>query len=833
MAAAEMDRLLQPAANDTEVRLAEDQAPVLRGYAKARYGPKPWHCQRRVGAPAYQYLLWQRDLLYRCAMPDRATLYAHSVPGSDISAWEPLAAHAMAVALAASTRAAAFGWGPAASALGFLHDLGKASDAFQAYLRPTVSAQTKVDHSTAGARIAQAHFPFPTGRLLAFAIAGHHAGLPDAEDLIRRLDPQRTALAGHERWTEAIPPPDPRGMAACRRLDVGSNPAFTTAFLTRMLFSCLVDADFMETERFYAAQAGSPVERGSFTPLAVLADRLRTYLGAKRRHDTEVNRLRSHVLDQVTAKASMPPGLFTLTVPTGGGKTLTSLSWALEHARRHGLRRVVYVIPYTSIIEQTASVFRDALGTASDVLEHHASFDWEAALHAGSSAAGADSSEGRDGIGKLRRAAENWDTPVIVTTAVQFFESLFASRTSRCRKLHNLAQSVIVLDEAQTLPLHLLHPCLGALDQLARNYGASVLLCTATQPALRTQDGFKLGLDIPPERELAPDPQALYTRLRRVRVERLEGSTEDETIAARFAERPQMLCIVNKRAHAHALFSAISEFEGAVHLTTLMCARHRRAVLAQVRADLASGKPVRLVATSLIEAGVDVDFPEVWRAMAGLDQVAQAAGRCNREGKSAAAGRVVVFTPAAHAAPHELRAAIGEADGVFRRHTDPLCLEAVHDYFGQLYWTKGEAAFDAAKLDGKPYPILLALKERGGTLDFPFASIARVFRLIDEAMEPVIVPWQSSPEDTGAVMLLRRVGAMDKPLRDDLRALQQYIVPVPPKVRADWLARGVIAPVHPALGEALLAFPDLAHYDELSGLRLADLSHRSSEANQI
>ncbi len=399
-------------------------------------------------------------------MPDRATLYAHSVPGFDISAWEPLAAHATAVALAASARAAAFGWEPAASALGFLHDLGKASEAFQAYLRPTFFVQTKVDHSTAGARIAQAHSPFPTGRLLAFAIAGHHAGLPDAEDLVRRLDPQRTALAGHGRWTEAIPPPDPRGMAACRRLDVGNNPAFATAFLTRMLFSCLVDADFVETERFYAAQAGTPLERGGFTPLAVLADRLRTYLAAKRRHDTEVNRLRSHVLDHVTTKASMPPGLFTLTVPTGGGKTLTSLSWALEHARAHGLRRVVYVIPYTSIIEQTASVFRDALCTECDVLEHHTSFDWEAALRAGSSAAGADSSEGRDGIGKLRRAAENWDAPVIVTTAVQFFESLFASRTSRCRKLHNLAQSVLVLDEAQTLPLHLLHPCLAALNRV-------------------------------------------------------------------------------------------------------------------------------------------------------------------------------------------------------------------------------------------------------------------------------------------------------------------------------------------------------------------------------
>ncbi len=214
---------------------------------------------------------------------------------------------------------------------------------------------------------------------------------------------------------------------------------------------------------------------------------------------------------------------------------------------------------------------------------------------------------------------------------------------------------------------------------------------------MRTQDGFKTGLDIPAERELAPDPQALYTKLKRVRVERLQGLTEDITVAQRFADQRQMLCVVNKRAHAHALVRSILDLEGAVHLTTLMCPRHRRAVLAGVRADLLAGKPVRLVATSLIEAGVDVDFPEVWRAMAGLDQIAQAAGRCNREG-GPVQGRVVVFTPADHDPPHELRAALGEADGVFGRHEDPLSLSAVHDYFNQLYWTKGEAAFDAAKL---------------------------------------------------------------------------------------------------------------------------------------
>ncbi|WP_437374622.1 CRISPR-associated helicase/endonuclease Cas3 [Inquilinus limosus] len=307
----------------------------------------------------------------------------------------------------------------------------------------------------------------------------------------------------------------------------------------------------------------------------------------------------------------------TLTVPTGGGKTLASLSFALEHAVRHGLRRVIYVIPYTSIIEQTAQVFRQALGSEDDILEHHASFDWERARRT------RPDDEAPDALAKLQRAAENWDVPVVVTTAVQFFESLFADRPSRCRKLHNIAGSVVVLDEAQTMPVHLLRPCMAAIDELARHYGASVVLCTATQPALRAVDGFENGgFAIDDERELAPDPQDLYRRLKRVAVERLPGPVDDAAIARRFAEQPQMLCIVNRRAHAQRLFAAIRDLPGAVHLSTLMCPLHRRQVLAGLRDRLRQRLPVRLVATSLIEAGVDIDFPEVWRAAAGIDSIA-------------------------------------------------------------------------------------------------------------------------------------------------------------------------------------------------------------------
>jgi CRISPR-associated endonuclease/helicase Cas3 len=765
--------------------------------------------------------------------------YAHSLPGYPTDKWELLADHLRDVGKCAAEFGTPFGATAIARAAGLLHDIGKCSVAFQRYIGAGGQAgeggRGSVDHSTAGAREAARRYPGPLGRLLAFGIAGHHAGLADAAELDRRLAPKHEipdytgweAHAGSLPDAEELTPPD-----SFRR---GPHRGFSQAFLVRMVFSCLVDADFLETERFYTDANGETRERGNFPPIAELAGRLRTYLDDLRASakNTDINRLRAEVLEHATAKAALPPDLFTLTVPTGGGKTLTSLSFALEHAVRHGLRRVVYVIPFTSIIEQTAQVFREALdppGTPisdSCVLEHHASFDWEAALKRPDNAEEADAGEGPDGLAKLRRAAENWDALIIVTTAVQFFESLFANRTSRCRKLHNLVGSVIILDEAQTLPIHLLRPCLAALDELCRNYGASIVLCTATQPALRRQDEFKLGLDIPPERELAPNPPNLYSRLKRVTVERIAEPVADAEIAVRFGDQSQMLCVVNSRRHAYDLFQRLRGLDlgGTRHLTTLMCPRHRRQVLAEVRQRLKDELPVRLVATSLIEAGVNIDFPEVWRAIAGLDQIAQAAGRCNREG-SRISGRVVVFEPADHKPPKTFRAFQQTAEAVLRRHADPLCLDAVCDYFRHLYWIKGEAELDAAKLDGQPFPILASIGERASRWDFPFRSVAGAFRMIDEAMEPVIVPW-----DEDAHVVLARVAAMDRPLASDLRTLQQYTVNVPPKNRNLWLADGVLTPAHPALGEALLRFADDAFYDPEIGLRLFDSTRRSAEDN--
>jgi len=746
--------------------------------------------------------------------------YAHSRAGQPLSDWEPLGEHLQAVGARAAGFAAAFGWAELARVAGVLHDIGKASSHFQGYIRGTGTKGP--DHSTAGAWEAVAAYPGSLGRILAFLIAGHHAGLADYAQLAGRLAAtyRFPAYGGWQDHSGLLPP----AAALLGRPPVATGAkGFGAALLIRMLFSCLVDADFLETERFYDGGAAK-LARGGYREVAELRDRLRGSMAAMRAivPASPLNALRGAILDHAVARAASEPGLFTMTVPTGGGKTLASLSFGLEHAVHHGLRRVVYVIPFTSIIEQTAAVFRQALRSDDDVLEHHASFDWNRAA--------ADGDEGADGLGKLRRAAENWDVPVVVTTSVQFYESLFAARTSRCRKLHNLAGAVIIIDEAQSLPLHLLRPCVAALKELAANYRASVVLCTATQPALRRIDEW---FDLDAGRELASDPQHLFAALRRVTVERLEGLVDDAAIASRFESQPQMMCIVNSRAHARALFDRIAGLPGAVHLTTLMCPRHRRTVLLALRQRLKDKLPVRLVATSLIEAGVDIDFPEVWRATAGLDAIAQAAGRCNREGELTS-GRVVVFEPAEAKPPRPLEAALQAGRSALRQHaSDPLGLAGIEAYFRELYWQKGDAALDAPKLDGQVWPILPALEERARSFEFPFASVARAFRMIDDVMEPVIVPWRSRPDDDEADALLRRIGAMERPLAGDLRRLQQYVVSIPPKLRLDWLARGVLSPVHPGLGNELLRFADLEHYRPATGVDITDPLLRAAESNVI
>lgn len=767
--------------------------------------------------------------------------YAHSLPHAPPDHWERLGDHGAAVGAYAAEFGDGLGWAEVLRLAGQLHDIGKVSKEFQAYIagqRPSGG-----DHSSAGARIALDRYGPHLGKILASIMAAHHAGLADGEDLMRRMEAAGPRIPTG--WqVHAGPLAELAKLVPNRPLPSGGPRGFATSFLMRMLFSCLVDADFIATERFYAGATGAQVERGGHRELSALRDRLRIFMAAKRAGaaPTPLNGLRADILDHALGKAALSPGLFSLTVPTGGGKTLASLSFALEHAVQHGLRRIIYVIPYTSIVEQTADVFRMALGSADDILEHHASFDWEKARGARKA-----DDEAPDVLAKLRRAAENWDVPIVVTTAVQFFESLFANRTSRCRKLHNIAGSVVVLDEVQTLPLPLLMPSLAAIEQLALNYRTSLVLCTATQPAFRKIDkalrdakGGAMGLDLPAGRELAPDPAGLYVKLRRVDVERMTAPVPDDAITARFCAQPQMLCIVNTRRHARLLFDAIAHLPGATHLSTQMCARHRRLVLADLKEKLRAGAPVRLVATSLIEAGVDISFPEVWRAAAGLDAIAQASGRANREGelKDAAGqprlGRVVVFAPSEGHCQHDIKLRWQAAQPVLKKYADPLGLDAVQHYFSELYWRKGDANKEFDKMPVGAYPgILPAIRESAADLSFPFKSIAEAFRMIEDIMESVIVPWRAGPEDDEAEALLARIAAQERPHPADLRRLQQYVVPIPKRARDEWLARGVLTPVHPALGEAMLRFADLSHYRAQTGIDLEDTTYRAAEENVL
>ncbi|MBY0256934.1 CRISPR-associated helicase Cas3' [Methylobacterium sp.] len=747
----------------------------------------------------------------------RLTLLAHSLPGQPEAEWEQLGTHLHRVANLAGGFAAAFGCGGLGRAAGLLHDLGKASDAFQAYIRqPRSDGATGPrgpDHSTAGAQQALVLYPQAAARWLAYVVAGHHAGLADSEELLQRLG-SRPPPYGHG-LDAAGPLPGTPDLVPTAPLKAGAPPGFAEAFLVRMLFSCLVDADRLATRAFYEGDTDPP-----FASVAELRDRLRAHLATMAGTAPAVDALRREVLAHAVARAELSPGLFTLTVPTGGGKTFTSLAFALEHAARHGLRRVVHVIPFTSIVEQTADAFRRALGSETDVLEHHSVADW-----------GDDEGEAGDGLAKLRRdAAENWSAPVVVTTAVQFFESLFSNRPSRCRKLHSLARSVIVVDEAQTMPLPLLRPCLAALDELARNYGASVVLCTATQPALRVQDEFKSGLDIGPERELAPEPLRLYGALRRVRVEVLkDGALPDAAVAERIAAARQILCVVNTRAHARALFEEARGAEGLLHLSTLMCPAHRRTVLAEMRRRLAEGAPVRVVSTSLVEAGVDVDFPEVWRAVAGIDSIAQAAGRCNRNGRlPEAGGRVVVFEPEARwKPPAELAQAWEVARSVLAKHDDPLGLAAVATYFGELYYRRGQEELDAAVVEERPGILAAFARNRGRHL-FPFRAVASAFRMIDDALLPVVVPLDDVARDA-----LARVRFADRPSRGDWRRLQAYTVGIPRRAWNAWLAAGALLPVRSELSDGPMAFRDDSHYRADTGLDIEALHLRDAGRNII
>jgi CRISPR-associated endonuclease/helicase Cas3 len=709
--------------------------------------------------------------------------YAHSTDDESRTNWQVLSEHLNDTADRAERFGERLGIGKAARLAGLLHDLGKYNPQFQARL---AGAKDRVDHSTAGGaivtRLAKGDDKI-VAELIAYAIAGHHAGLPDkygssSSTLDERLKAFYEASLDPA-WKQELTPEAIALVPAFNwRFDDKSRFAFQVGLLGRMIFSCLVDADFKDTEQFYARIDGRRVDREwplLQTILPALIDGFDKYMDRKRGTQTSLNRLRSEILDHIRSRAAEPPGLFTLTVPTGGGKTLASLAFALDHAKAHQHQRIIYAIPFTSIIDQTAAIFREVLGDGV-ILEHHSAIedeDWLAApREPDSTKAGAD---------KLKLAMEDWAAPIIVTTNVQFFESLFAARTSRSRKLHNIAGSVIILDEAQTLPRPLLAPCAQALDELARNYRCSVILCTATQPALDAEKFKAARPGAPPHpaglavagRELAPRPDQLWEAFERVRLV-YAGNMDDAALVDALARTEQALVIVNTRKHALALYRAAraSGLQSVVHLTTRQYAAHRREILKKVRQSLNAGAPCRLIATSLVEAGVDLDFPTGWRAEAGLDQIAQAAGRINREGRrSRDESLLTVFRAPDNPPPPEIKRLAGDMSRVMNRHEKLLSPAAMDDFFGEVYWRFGPEGLDCEC-------ILDDFRIGSGQTNFSYRSVAEKFRMIETGMVPVVIANEPAAQEA--------VGHLSKPWISSgaiARELQPYLVQVPPRAR--------------------------------------------------
>ena len=655
-----------------------------------------------------------------------------------------------------------------ANLAGLWHDLGKYSTEFQCYIKSVsgydahIEAPGRVDHSTAGAIHAMRQFG-AHGRILAYLVAGHHAGLADwsasdtgAKALTCRLDEAHDYLLDRIP-SQAIPEEIFSQAKPTTKLRGGSDALH---LWLRMLFSCLIDADRLDTETF---MDGPRSDYGDIAGLIADFDKYMASLAASA-DNTPVNVIRADILRQCRDKARLAPGLFSLTVPTGGGKTLSGMAFALSHAVQHKKQRIIYVIPYTSIIEQTAGTFREIFG--NNVIEHHANLD-------------PDKEDARSHL-----ATENWDAPIIVTTNVQFFESLFAARTSRCRKLHNIVDSVVVLDEAQLLPPEFLQPIADAMNQLATHYGVTFVLSTATQPALGSFQPFggKAFRGLDNVKEIMDDPDALYQKLERVKVSiptDLQTPRDWESIATELLQHPSVLCIVSRRDDArelHRLMTAQEAGKNTLHLSALMCGEHRSRVIADIKARLQRKESVRVVSTQLVEAGVDVDFPVVYRALAGLDSIAQAAGRCNREGKRENLGQVVVFVPPKPAPPGLLRQAAQISVSLLTGNTgNTLRRDLAKQFFEHLY-------VRAPSLDKHGIHELLTQDARDCQIQF--RTVAEKFRLIDDsAYQTILVRYGDNDALLGKL-------EKDGPQRWLMRKLQRYSVNIPKRLFAQLEKQG-------------------------------------------
>ena len=685
---------------------------------------------------------------------------------------------------------------------GLWHDVGKFDPRWQQYLvevkQNPERRGTGPDHKAAGVMLAQQSCPFAS-----FLVHGHHGGLSSKTEIARWLAEKRAASGGTAAITGAIE----RARREIAELEPSSQlsmpdyirtDALAAEFWLRLVFSALVDADYLDTERHFNELQSE--QRAEQEPLAQL------WTGFAAFHQdlpkvavaSPVNTVRQEVYASCLESAAAPPGIFELNVPTGGGKTLSGMAFALQHALKHGQRRVIVAVPYISITEQTAQTYREAFAQADQnaVLEHHS----QVTLSEGAQ------EDFRQAAVWNRLAAENWDAPIVVTTAVQLFESLFHNSTSRTRKLHRLAQSVIILDEAQALPAQLLEPILDGLRQLTAHYGTTVVISTATQPAFESIPGFQ-GLAARP---IIERPERHFAALQRVRYEWQIGSPlEWDAAAGLLRERRQGLAILNTKRQALALLDALGG--DALHLSTLLCGAHRRYVIGEVKRRLKAGLPCILVSTQVVEAGVDIDFPFVLRALGPLDSLIQAAGRCNREGRLAEKGRLVVFLPPADmplAPPGIYRTATDVTRALLGSGLDPNVPDNARAYFKRL--------FETIDTDGQD------IQETRARLDYP--EVARLFRMIPDDTESVVVEPKHVPglEDVEGAQRdveqvlgqLRRGSANARVL---LRDLQPYVVSVRHREAQGYKQRGLIEPLTESLGRWL------GRYDPVRGLVAAGM----------
>jgi len=686
--------------------------------------------------------------------------------------------------------------------LGLWHDLGKYSKDFQEYIKVNSGYEEddqlrpKTDHTSAAAILAKETYPILFWQPIAYSIAGHHAGLLNytheqgiAGDLSDRLHKQE--------FLDKIRAKIPKELLVKTNLNPPIGKAIDPKQMhlwVRMLFSCLVDADYLDTERFMNPESFE--RRGKYESLIELKGRFDIHMEelSNNAPNTQVNSIRSRILKNCIESGGFSPGFFSITVPTGGGKTLSSMAWALNHALKYNKSRIVFAIPFTSIITQTAQIYRSIFGD-NNVIEHHSNID--------------------ENTNTLERklAVENWDAPIIVTTNVQLFESLFANRTSRCRKLHNLVNSIIILDEAQMLPPEFLHPILTTLKGLVDDYGVSVLFSTATQPALTGRIGSKgqfsfEGIAADSVRELVQDIDKLTFDLRRVEIQLPENANETidwSIIADELQQHEQVLCIVNTRNQCRELHNLMPD--DTLHLSRLMCTDHIMDVINEIKQRLKEDKPVKVISTQLIEAGVDIDFPVVYRAIAGLDSIAQCAGRCNREGKlnkENRLGLMKVFVPPKGTPIGLMRKGADTFKEMLinRSNNETALLEprAFKEYF-KLFYSKIDN-FDKANIGD-------SLWKDAPYMKFQFSTAARDFRLIDDKGSKTILVEYG--EGSNLIQLLKRKG----PEPWLMRKLQRYTVSVNERDFEEIRDAGLIVELH---GCWIQEYSKL--YNQHSGLQL-------------